>query len=56
MPVVNGRLTCCTCGADLGDADDPFRDPTCVECLNEAEGFDQEEENIGEEAEQSGRG
>lgn len=32
MPVVNGRLTCCTCGADLGDAEDPYRDPTCMVC------------------------
>ena len=34
MPVVNGRLTCCSCGADLGDADDPYRDPDCLDCLN----------------------
>lgn len=33
MPIVNGRLTCCTCGADLGDAEDPYRDPSCVECI-----------------------
>ena len=34
MPVVNGRLTCCQCGADLGDAEDQSRDPDCVVCLN----------------------
>jgi hypothetical protein len=34
MPVVNGRLTCCTCGADLGDAEDPYRDPSCIACIN----------------------
>lgn len=34
MPVVNGRLTCCRCGADLGDAEDPYRDPSCMECEN----------------------
>jgi len=33
MPEVNGRLTCCVCGADLGDASDPYRDPDCWECL-----------------------
>jgi hypothetical protein len=33
MPVVHGRLTCCVCGADLGDASDPYRDPSCGECL-----------------------
>lgn len=32
MPVVNGRLTCCVCGADLGDAEDPYRDPDCEAC------------------------
>lgn len=40
MPEVNGRLTCCTCGSDLGDAEDPYRDPACALCLeaeNEAE-------------------
>lgn len=37
MPVVNGRLTCCTCGADLGDAEDPYRDPDCSACLNRQE-------------------
>ncbi len=34
MPVVSGRLTCCSCGADLGDASDPYRDPDCGDCLN----------------------
>lgn len=33
MPVINGRLTCCQCGADLGDASDPYRDPACANCL-----------------------
>jgi len=33
MPEVNGRLICCVCGADLGDAADPYRDPDCWECL-----------------------
>lgn len=32
MLIVNGRLTCCTCGADLGDAEDPYRDPSCGAC------------------------
>lgn len=27
------RLTCLTCGADLGDAEDPYRDPDCLACL-----------------------
>ena len=34
MPTVNGRLTCCQCGADLGDASDPYRDPDCMDCIN----------------------
>jgi hypothetical protein len=34
MPVVNGRLVCCVCGSDLGDADDPYRDPTCGYCID----------------------
>ena len=32
MPIVNGRLVCCSCGADLGDAGDPYRDPSCLNC------------------------
>ena len=32
MPEVDGRLVCCVCGADLGDADDPYRDPDCTAC------------------------
>lgn len=32
MPSVNGRLTCCVCGADLGE-DDDYRDPDCMQCL-----------------------
>lgn len=28
------RLTCSRCGADLGDADDPYCDPDCIECLH----------------------
>lgn len=32
-PVIHGRLVCCTCGADLGDAEDPYRDPDCGECF-----------------------
>jgi len=32
MPTVNGRLTCARCGEDLGDAEDPYRDPTCATC------------------------
>ena len=35
MPVLNGRLVCCMCGADLGDAADPYRDPACPVCLDE---------------------
>lgn len=31
MPVVKGRLQCWN-GHDLGSADDPYRDPDCVEC------------------------
>lgn len=27
------RLHCCQCGADLGSAEDPFRDPDCAACL-----------------------
>lgn len=27
------RLTCIRCGADLGDADDPYRDPDCAACI-----------------------
>ncbi|MDF1536089.1 MAG: hypothetical protein P1S46_06235 [bacterium] len=34
MPEINGRLVCCTCGADLGDASDPYRDPDCGDCLD----------------------
>ena len=34
MPTVNGRLICCGCGADLGDASDPYRDPDCLACLH----------------------
>jgi hypothetical protein len=30
----DGRLHCCQCGADLGSAEDPYRDPDCMECLN----------------------
>lgn len=26
------RLRCCSCGADLGPADDPYRDPSCRRC------------------------
>lgn len=33
MPEINGRLICCVCGCDLGDANDPFRDPDCPDCL-----------------------
>lgn len=33
MPSINGRLICCSCGADLGDASDPYRDPDCENCL-----------------------
>lgn len=36
MPIIDGRLTCCQCGADLGDADDPYRDPDCERCLKES--------------------
>ncbi|MDP9202346.1 MAG: hypothetical protein M3P26_10515 [Gemmatimonadota bacterium] len=44
MPVVNGRLTCCVCGADLGDAEDPYRDPDCINCAtNEAQAEAEEE-------------
>lgn len=32
MPVIDGRLTCCSCGADLGDAEDPYMDPACGAC------------------------
>ena len=32
MPVIDGRLTCCSCGADLGDAEDPYLDPDCEAC------------------------
>lgn len=32
MPVVDGRLTCCVCGSDLGDAEDQFMDPNCQSC------------------------
>jgi hypothetical protein len=32
MPIVHGRLTCFTCGNDLGDANDPYRDPNCEIC------------------------
>lgn len=27
------RLRCCVCGADLGSAEDPYRDPDCMDCL-----------------------
>ena len=27
-------MTCIRCGADLGDAEDPHRDPDCLECLH----------------------
>ncbi len=40
MPTINGRLVCCSCGSDLGDAEDPYADPACRVCLdreNEAE-------------------
>jgi hypothetical protein len=30
------RLTCCSCGADLGDASDPYRDPDCERCAQQA--------------------
>ena len=28
-----GRLTCCVCACDLGEADDPYTDPDCRCCL-----------------------
>ena len=34
MPIEDGRLVCCQCGADLGDAEDIYRDPDCHECLD----------------------
>lgn len=50
MPVVNGRLTCCTCGADLGDAEDPYRDPDCRACLRrECEQYEQEAKDEGQD-------
>lgn len=33
MSEIDGRLICCSCGNDLGDADDPYRDPDCEVCL-----------------------
>jgi phage FluMu protein Com len=30
----DGRLRCCVCGYDLGDAEDPYRDPSCPRCLD----------------------
>lgn len=47
MPEVNGRLTCCVCGADLGDAGDIYADPDCVDCINR----EVEEDVAAEEAE-----
>lgn len=35
MPVIDGRLTCCQCGSDLGDAEDAYADPSCGVCLRE---------------------
>ena len=37
------RLYCCTCGADIGDATDPYADPNCAECLEYDSSFDCEE-------------
>lgn len=59
MPVVQGRLTCCGCGADLGDAEDPYRDPSCAQCerrqaIAEAEAEDERDRwNDAELREQS---
>jgi hypothetical protein len=39
----DGRLRCCVCGFDLGDASDQSRDPDCIACLNRQE--QEEEEN-----------
>lgn len=39
MPTVNGRLTCCSCGRDLGPADDPYRDPSC-QCADDRDDAD----------------
>lgn len=33
------RLTC-ICGADLGDASDPYADPDCVHCIEVAVDLD----------------
>lgn len=30
------RLKCSQCGADLGDAEDPYRDPDCMDCLRKS--------------------
>lgn len=32
MPTEDGRLLCCVCGTDLGDAED-MNDPDCPNCL-----------------------
>lgn len=37
MPILNGRLTCCVCGSDLGSADDPGYDPDCAACQRRQE-------------------
>ena len=48
MPVVNGRLKCCSCGSDLGDADDPYRDPACGVCLDRENEADAEADGLAE--------
>lgn len=49
MPIENGRLVCCVCGADLGfSSDDPYADPDCEVCerrrLDEEMDFEREAE------------
>lgn len=50
MPVVDGRLTCCVCGSDLGDAEDPYRDPSCGVCLDREVEQESEQEQAEHEA------
>lgn len=52
-PRADDRLRCCVCGADLGPADDPYRDPDCMDCLKreweqEAQAAEDEDRRRGE--------
>lgn len=51
MPVVDDRLICCSCGNDLGDADDPYRDPDCEVCLKR-QAMDEDQRDMDHEAAQ----